>query len=166
MALIGAGSHGQFLRLGRARPFHQSRRSEPNSATPFRPPLTAVNEQARATPDAPTLALLVHDAERVIDHQIQAIEELDDKSEHMISLAVALLAAGVSLATIVVTANGAKPHFGFFWVLLAGGLVNLVAIMAFLESYIGFRGGVEVHRGPSLRCCPVLSTCKGNLRLQ
>lgn len=100
--------------------------------------------------DPALLEALLHDAERVIDHQVQAVEELDDKSEHMIGLAVALLGGGLSLALFAVSRNNIHPNVWFFWMLLGAGAVNLVAIVAFLESYIGFRRGVEVHVGPSL----------------
>ena len=105
-----------------------------------------VNPQTNPT----LLAVLLHDAERVIDHQVQAVEELDDKSEHMIGLAVALLAGGLSLATFATSRANSHPDAWFFWMLLGAGALNLVAIVAFLESYVGFRHGVEVHVGPSL----------------
>lgn len=101
-------------------------------------------------PSPALLGVLLHDAERVIDHQIQAVEELDDKSEHMIGLAVALLAGGLSLALFAVSRDHIHPDAWFYWMLLGAGVVNLVGIVAFLESYIGFRRGVEVHVGPSL----------------
>lgn len=97
------------------------------------------------------LAALVRDAERVIDHQVQAMEELDDKSEHMLGLGVALLAGGVSIATFLAGRESApRPDWTFFCLLCAGGTTNIAAILAFLESYVGFRHGTRLAVGPSL----------------
>jgi hypothetical protein len=102
-------------------------------------------------PQERLLAALVRDAERVIDHQVKAMEELDDESEHMLGLGVALLAGGLSIATFLV-GGGSAPHPGwaFFCLLCAAGATNIVAILAFLESYVGFQHGTRLAVGPSI----------------
>ena len=102
-------------------------------------------------PDPLLLAALLGEAERVIDHQAKAMEELDDKSEHMVGLGVALLAGGLSIATFLIGKDSApRPDWTFFLLLCAAGAANLAAILAFLESYVGFRHGAQVAVGPSL----------------
>lgn len=101
-------------------------------------------------PDAHVLEALLHDAERIIDHQIRAIEELDDKSEHMIGLGVALLAGGLSLATFTVSEGSLDPGPFFLGGMVVAGAANLVALGSFLVSYIGFPRDSEAGTGPSL----------------
>jgi hypothetical protein len=101
-------------------------------------------------PDATLLSALLHDAERVIDHQVRAMEELDDKSEHMLGLGVGALAGGLGLATVAAGKESLQPDWLFFWSVVAGGLLNMAAILAFLESYLGIRDGGSLWVGPSL----------------
>ena len=40
-------------------------------------------------------------AERLLDHQIRAAEDLDDKAEQMIRLAIATMAGAITIAVVV-----------------------------------------------------------------
>jgi hypothetical protein len=113
--------------------------------------VVALPKPSTRAPDSGLLAILLHDAERVVDHQVKAMEELDDKSEHMVGLGVAMLAGSLSIATFLVGKESApRPDWTFLWRLGAAGAANILAILAFLESYVGFRHGTEVVVGPSL----------------
>lgn len=90
---------------------------------------------------------MLREQERVIDHQVRAIEELDDKSEHMIRLSMAALAGGVGLASLLPRATEVTPLIALLPLGIAAGL-NLAARIAFVDAYVGFREHAEAHIGP------------------
>jgi hypothetical protein len=93
---------------------------------------------------------MVDGAERLIDHQVRAAEELDDKAEHMIKVAIATLGGALTVALFV----GQEPEIDatrssalFFGV---GLLLNLAAVVSFIDSYIGFRRPLELYPAPDI----------------
>lgn len=54
---------------------------------------------------------MLREMERVIDHQIRALEEQDDKSEQLIRLVIAALAGGIALGSFLVRGSP-KPSVG------------------------------------------------------
>lgn len=111
-------------------------------------------------PDAPNelesqlvvrrLAETLREVERIIDHQARAIEELDDKSEQFITLAVAALAGGIALGAFGVQqlAHGVDA-LAVALLGVAGGF-NLIGLLFIVNSYIGFRQQIEVYVGPDV----------------
>lgn len=96
------------------------------------------------------LAVMLQDAQRVIDHEVRAIEESDDKTEHLIGLGVAALAGGLGLASLVAGRQEIVLGWGFFAAIGAGGMLNLASLGMFLASYVGLKGNRAAIVGPSL----------------
>lgn len=96
------------------------------------------------------LAEMLRESERILDHQVKALEELDDKSEQMLGLGVALLGGGVAFGVLVTTSNALAVNSTFIGLLASAGLLNVAALAFFVGSYIGFVRHTEVHVGPSL----------------
>ncbi len=98
--------------------------------------------------DVELLREMVREWERLIDHPVQAMAELNDKAEQMIKLAVALLAAGITLAGYVIQTlpDLVEPWFGVG--ILAGIVLNLSSIAQFLRAYAGAGPHGELHIGP------------------
>lgn len=89
---------------------------------------------------------MLREQERVIDHQVRAIEELDDKSEHMLRLSIAALAGALTLASFLLRGPGQVPPL----VLLPFGsaaALNLCALVFLVDAYVGFRHHAEAHVG-------------------
>lgn len=90
---------------------------------------------------------MLREQERVIDHQVHALEDHDQKSEHMIKVCIAALAGGVTLATILLRG----PH-DVSLVTLApfsgAAILNLASLVLFVDAYVGFRRQAEAHIGP------------------
>lgn len=91
---------------------------------------------------------LLREAERVIDHQIRALGDLDRKSEQMITLGVAALGGGLAIGLLLV--REASGPVGPFVVILLAALANLVALAMFVNAYVGAPRPSEAHVGPSL----------------
>lgn len=89
---------------------------------------------------------MLREQERVIDHQVRAIEELDDKSEHMLRLSIAALAGALTLASFLLRGPDQVPPL----VLLPFGsaaALNLCALVFLVDAYVGFRHHAEAHVG-------------------
>lgn len=94
---------------------------------------------------------MLREAERVIDHQVRALEELDDKSEQMITVTIAALAGGVAMGLLLAQESlGLSSPAATLSLGLAGAL-NLLALGMFLFAYLGGTAHTEVEVGPSIR---------------
>lgn len=93
---------------------------------------------------------MLRESERTLDHQVRAMEELDDKSEHMLTLGVAAIGGGVTLASLAVVNIPASIDRSFIVGILVAGILNLGSLLLFAGSYIGFKRHTEVHIGPRL----------------
>ncbi len=84
-------------------------------------------------------------AERLLDHQIRAAEELDDKAEQMIRLAIATMAGAITVALFV----GQEPAIDadpLAAIIFGVGLVaNLLAAFLFVHAYVGVGRPVELY---------------------
>lgn len=93
---------------------------------------------------------MVGGAERLIDHQVRAAEELDDKAEHMIKVAIATIGGALTVALFV----GQEPDIDATTpsaILFGIGLVmNLAAIVWFIDSYVGLRKPLEMYPAPDI----------------
>lgn len=89
-------------------------------------------------------------AERLVDHQVRAAEELDDKAEQMIRLAMVTMAGAMSVALFV----GQEPDIqadAVSAVIYAVGLsANLLAAFLFIHSYVGIGRPIELYPAPSV----------------
>jgi hypothetical protein len=94
---------------------------------------------------------MVREAERLVDHQLQAMEELDNKSEQMIKLSVALLAGGAALAGFTIRHLVAYAGGAFLAALGVAATLNGTAIVSFVASYVGLRHQTDAHVGPHPR---------------
>lgn len=90
---------------------------------------------------------MLREQERVIDHQVRALEELDDKSEHMIRLSMAALAGGVGLASLLLRGMTPSAEVSLLPLGLAAFL-NLVALTAFVDAYVGLKDHRSAQVGP------------------
>lgn len=100
--------------------------------------------------DLEDLKEMMREQERVIEHQVHALEELDDKSEHMIRLAVAALAGAVALASLLLRGPDAIPGHSLL-PLGVGAALNIAAMVLFVDAYVGFRRHSEAYVGPDPR---------------
>lgn len=91
------------------------------------------------------LTLIRRDAERIVDHQIRAAEELDRKLEHLSTLGVASTGGGFALGGFIATQGGGAPLFVLLGV---GVLLNVAAIAFFMRGYGALRESVELGAGP------------------
>lgn len=94
----------------------------------------------------PLLVEIVRESERVVDHQIKAAEESDDKNEHLTSLGVALVGAEVAAYAYV---RGSVPENSSVMIVLPAAIVlALAALTAFLDAYVGIARRIRFHAGP------------------
>lgn len=93
---------------------------------------------------------MLRESERTIDQQVRAMEELDDKSEHMLTLGVAALGGGAALATFAIANARLSVDAVFLAGVFIAGSLNLLALLLLSASYIGFRQHIERHVGPRL----------------
>lgn len=104
-----------------------------------------------ADADAALLAEMVREAERVIDHQVSVLKELDRKSGLVTTVAQALLAGAVILITLVTAQEVQGVDVPFIALLSSGGLVNVVALVRSLDAFVGPRQHEAVKVGPDIR---------------
>jgi hypothetical protein len=88
---------------------------------------------------------MLREAERVIDHEVQAIEQLDAKTSHALTLAI----SGITLLVALGTLAGANVSRSFLVVLALAGVANGAAVHALIRAYHGLRSRGEVSVGPS-----------------
>jgi hypothetical protein len=100
-------------------------------------------------PDLPLLRESLREAERVLDHQMGALQEVDYKAEQV--LAVTLATTGGGLAFFAYASAKVDPgrSFGFVLVFAVGFAANVLAAAAFLSGYLGFVNPTVVQAGPA-----------------
>ncbi|MEA3200397.1 MAG: hypothetical protein QOE90_1825 [Thermoplasmata archaeon] len=99
--------------------------------------------------DEPARAVLeiLREAERVLDHQIRSLEELDDKIEQMLALGVGSLAGAFALAAFIASR---EPRWaGYAAALASGALWNCAAVFYFARGYGIVDREVQAKVGPS-----------------
>lgn len=96
--------------------------------------------------DVEPLAEILREAERVLDHQVQFLGELDDKVGQTLSLAVGLLMAASTLAAFL--SDRAHPWRLYALGLCAGGLWNLAAALHLARACGLVDREVEARVGP------------------
>ena len=88
--------------------------------------------------------------ERYVDHQIRAAEELDDKTEQLLTLAIAGIGGGIALSYFVPPAPtvllGGLPPTAILLVL--GFLTNLATVFVLLDAYVGLAPDRAPRIGP------------------
>ncbi|SRR5581483_2906540 len=91
---------------------------------------------------------MLREAERTLDTQLRAAEELDDKTEQMLTLAVSTLGGEVAILAYVAERHdlGLPVRAAFGCALGAA----FFAVLAFLDAYLGIRRRGQVQAGPNL----------------
>lgn len=103
-------------------------------------------QEERASVADPVLPLMLDEARRVLDHQVRAIEELDDKTEHMLTLTVSSLGGTLLLAGVVVERAGAGAR-ATFTAIAVGAVFHLLAAGFLLNGYLGVGRKTEIAVG-------------------
>lgn len=99
--------------------------------------------------DETLLREMLREAERVLDQQLHALDEMDDKTEQLLAVGVATAGAGIALFAFLAQhgGNGVGPAAQGGW---AGAFaLNLAALLAFLQAYVGFGARRLPKAGPS-----------------
>lgn len=92
------------------------------------------------------LGEILREAERVLDHQVRALDTLDDKVEQMLTLSVGVLLGAFALAAFL--AERANPWRAYAAALAAGGLWNVTAVVRFARAYGVVDREIEAQVGP------------------
>lgn len=83
---------------------------------------------------------VLHHLERLLDHHLRAVEEMDDQMELLLGLAVAVLGGGAVLLPGEVLATGWPPGSGL-WpaaiLLLSGAALAAASALVLLHGYVG-----------------------------
>jgi hypothetical protein len=92
---------------------------------------------------------MLREAEGVLDQQLHALDELDDKTEQLLAVGVATAGAGIALfAFLAQRGGGVGLAAQAGW--MASFASNLAALLAFLQAYVGFGARRLPKAGPSL----------------
>jgi hypothetical protein len=101
--------------------------------------------------DPALLAELVRESERVVDWQVKAFERAEDKSDRLMSLALAVLGGGLAIGAIV-NADGPPAYGAIALGLVAGAAcLNLTSLVFFLRASPGLLEQHDVRPGPAPR---------------
>src|ERR1051325_3389938 len=88
---------------------------------------------------------MLREAERVLDHEVQAIEQLDAKTSQALTLAI----SGITLLVVLGTLAGTNVSRSFLALLALAGLANAAAVHALIRAYHSLPSRAEVSVGPS-----------------
>jgi hypothetical protein len=88
---------------------------------------------------------MLREAERVIDHEVRAIEELDKKTAQALTLSL----SGLSLFVLLGGFVGPKASPAFLALFMVAGVLNAGAVYLLVKSYHGPESRAEVNVGPS-----------------
>jgi len=91
---------------------------------------------------------MVTDAERLLDHQVEAAQDLDAKAEHMIKLGAATIAGALAIGVLVADNADLEADRWSAGLFAVGVLLNMLAAFFFVDSYLGFRTQGELHVAP------------------
>ena len=97
------------------------------------------------------LAEMLREAERAVDQQLKVLEELDDKSEQLLAVALATLGSGLALVTFASGREALLLDPSFRGLVGLAIVSNLCALLAVLRGYVGAGQGRERFAGPSPR---------------
>lgn len=92
---------------------------------------------------------MLSESHRSLDSQLSDLQALDARIEHLSTIALGVLAAGIGLAALLIER---PPTFDVRAFLVAFGLamsLNLSAAVAFVGGSVGLLRGFEVAIGPS-----------------
>lgn len=92
------------------------------------PSVPAVHAPSDASSGLARLEEMVRESERVIDHQVRAIEEVDRKAAHLTTSAQAALGGGVLLATFVAADVPGRVDLLFLAAFSTGGILNVLSL--------------------------------------
>lgn len=112
--------------------------------------LPATDSKIPASNDE-VLAEMLREAEKIVDHQVQAIEEMDDKAEQMIGIGIGTLGGGLALAAFLADRTGVTGIVAPYSAVAIPLSLSVAAILFFLESYIGILNPRSAAVGPDLR---------------
>lgn len=96
------------------------------------------------------LAEMARTAERVVDRQVRALEASDEKSQRALTLAVAALAGGLALGSLALERDPGRFEALGGAALVAGGVLNLTALVRLVDAYTGLRGSTSIATGPAV----------------
>lgn len=88
---------------------------------------------------------MIRAAERALNQQLHAAEELDDKSEQMIPLAVGTM--GAEVAAFGFVADRAHPPATAQAILGVAFILAFAALASFLDAYVGKRYALSLLEG-------------------
>lgn len=91
---------------------------------------------------------MLREVERIVDHQVQALSELNAMSAQAATAAQAILAGGIVLVSIVASQFLDHVDIGFLALFTAGSIVNIHALMYLLAAYKGPGRYELVETGP------------------
>ena len=91
---------------------------------------------------------MLREAERVLDHQVRALESQDHKTSQMMPLEIGMLGAALALRTFAAQSRVADVPFAIL--LTVSAVANLGALVFLLDAYIGLSSRRYVHVGPRL----------------
>lgn len=98
-------------------------------------------------PGDDVLREMLRELERILDQQLRAVEEQDDRAEQAITLAVATLGGGLGLATLL---SGALYRDGVSLAFLGVSAgVNLASLAWLLRAYMGVPKALQVGPRPT-----------------
>ena len=110
-------------------------------------------------PDAPILAELTRESERIIDIQVRAFERAEDRSDRLMSLSLAVLGGGLSVGAFVAAGDPRWARYAALSLVVLGVILNLASFLLFLRASPGLLEHHDVRPGPSLS---VLARRAGN----
>lgn len=98
-------------------------------------------------PGDDVLREMLRELERILDQQLRAVEEQDDRAEQAVTVAIATLGGGLGLASVVA---GVVPTDPMFLLLLGvAASVNLGALHHFLRAYLGIPKALQIGPQPA-----------------
>lgn len=99
--------------------------------------------------DAPILAELARESERIIDLQVRAFERAEDKSDRLMGLGMVVLAGGLSLGAFASGGSLAWREAIALGLVAAGAGLNMAALVLFLRASPGLLEHHDVRLGPA-----------------
>ena len=97
----------------------------------------------RMDPEVELRREMLREAERVLDHEVAAIEQLDQKTSHALTLTI----SGFSLLVLLATLSPTDPTTASLLLLGAGGAANALAALLLTKEY-HLEPDAGVHVGP------------------
>ncbi|MFA5861553.1 MAG: hypothetical protein WDA16_07645 [Candidatus Thermoplasmatota archaeon] len=102
------------------------------------------------SPDA-LLREMLREAELVLAQQLHVLDEVDDKSEQLLTLSVAVAGAGLALFAFVADRSRTALPGAFLFAWAGAFIIDLLAAASFLGAYVGVGSGKTRDIGPHPR---------------